>query len=543
VSELAQSTARGAAEAVGFLAEAGLGHLFGLPGSSMVSLLYELQRTEVDFVPAVHESVAVAMADGYARVKGLGCASVYMMPGLANALGNLYNAWRDESPVVLLASQQQSRARFGQATIGEADLVGLVRPFTRLATEVPAGAPLRSRLAAAFRAAAGPPSGPAFVALPEDVLEEAVPVRMERSSTRAVAGAPDVRPVARALAAAQRPLLIVGGQLQRYGGSVAITALAERHAIPVAFEAGWNDRLAIAPGHPNTIGRMVDLPASAAAGQADVVVAVGCRNVLEAHPRHEPWFAAASFVAHVNADHAKLEFPHTANWSAACDPARFVEALRDALAQDPPDADLLARRRARLDELRTRKSEAPASPYRPGVLALRDALDRGWVADESVSGSGHLLRALTSLDGTRYVSSTGASLGWAIGASCGIALASGEPVTCMLGDGALLFGVQGLWTAVARHLPITFVVFDNGGYGSTRFFERQYSARLEDPALAPGYLGSDFRGIGPAPGHVLRGFGVATRTLAPGEDPRPAVLEAWDASPKGPNAVVIPVDF
>jgi thiamine pyrophosphate-dependent acetolactate synthase large subunit-like protein len=543
MGELSQPAVRGAAEVVGFLADAGLGHFFGLPGSSMVSLLNELQRVQVEFVPAVHESVAVAMADGYARVAGRGCASVYMLPGLANSLGNLYNAWRDESPLVLLASQQMSRARFGQATVGEAELAELVRPYTRWAAEVPAGAPVRSRLAAAFRAAAGPPPGPAFLALPEDVLEEHGPAQDERSSTRVAAGPPDVSAVARAVAAAQRPLLIVGGQLQRFGGAGTLAALAERYEIPVALEAGWNDRLAIAPAHPNAVGRLVDPLASDISGQADVVIAAGCRNVLEAHPRAEPWFGAASFVAHVNADYAKLEFPHTADWSAACDPAAFIAALDSMLAQGPADPVLLAGRRARLEELRARKARPPETPYRPGGLALHDALDRGWVVDEAVSGSGPLLRTLSSLDGTRYISTTGASLGWATGASCGVALASGEPVTCVLGDGALFFGVQGLWTAVNRNLPVTYVVFDNGGYGSTRFFERQYAARLGDVAPAPGYVGSDLRGGGPPVGDVLRGFGVPTRTLAPGEDPRPAVVEAWEASAKGPNAIVIPIDF
>lgn len=543
MGEPRQSAIRGAAEVVNFLAEAGIGHFFGLPGSSMVSLLNELQRVQVEFVPAVHESVAVAMADGYARVTGRGCASVYMIPGLANSLGNLYNAWRDETPLVLLVSQQMSRARFGQATVGEAELVELVRPYSRWAAEVPAGAPVRSRLAAAFRAATGPPPGPAVLALPEDVLEEHGPARVERSSIRAPAGPPDVAVVAQALAAAERPLLIAGGQLQRFGGAVALAALAERYEIPVALEAGWNDRLAIAPAHSHAIGRLVDPLASEACGLADVVAAVGCRNVLEAHPRSEPWFAAASFVAHVNADYAKLEFPHTADWSAACDPAAFVGALDVSLAQRPTGPDLLARRRGWLEELRTRKAQVPVTPYRPGVLALHDALDRGWVVDEAVTGSGQLLRALSSLDGTRYISTTGASLGWATGAACGAAVASGEPVTCVLGDGALLFGVQGLWTAVARSLPITFIVFDNGGYGSTRFFERQYVARVGEEAAVPRYLGSDLRGAGPDPGDVLRGFGVRTRTLEPGEDPRPAVVEAWESSAKGPNAIVIPIDF
>src|SRR5438128_322846 len=82
----------------------GLNTVFGLPGSTMVPLMHALKASRGDFVPALHESSAVAMADGYSRVKGVGAVMLYMLPGTANGLGNLYNASRDESPLLVVAS-------------------------------------------------------------------------------------------------------------------------------------------------------------------------------------------------------------------------------------------------------------------------------------------------------------------------------------------------------------------------------------------------------------------------------------------------------
>ena len=534
-----RATRRGAEEVVQFFADTGQTHVFGLPGSSMVSLLHALQSAEVSYVPAVHESVAIAMADGYARITGLGSALIYMLPGTANAVGNLYNAWRDESPLLVLASQQATRFRTGDATIGEANLVDLVGCYTRFASEVNAGAPIRARLEAARRAAQGPPSGPAFLSLPEDVLEDDGPAVEERRSRRVAGGPPDVSVVVSQLLTAESPLVVVGGQLRRFGGANAIERLAAELALPVVYETAFNDRLSIGPGHPNCLGRLGDATGAHLETGADAVIAVGCRHVLEAHPRAKPWFANASFVAHVNADAAKLEETAPTDWSCACDPAQFVNAVREAVLASPIDLALLQRRQRRLDDARRSKIARRRTPYSDGAAALSDALDRGWVIDESVTASGEVTDALSSEDGTRFMSSTGASLGWATGAACGAAVASSEPVTCVLGDGSLLFGVQGLWTARACDLPITFVVFDNGGYGSTRRFERQYVDRLPAGSRPAGYLGSDHRPFGLSPADVIRGFGIPCQSIKSGEDIRAAIDEAWATIENGPNAVVI----
>lgn len=537
----------GAAEVVRFLTDQGFRHVFGLPGSSLAPLLHELADSAITVVPTIHESVAIAAADGYARVTGKGVAYVYMVPGTANALANLYNAWRDETPLLVLASQQAAWTRTREGTIGEGDLVPLVAPFCRHARELAPGMAVYRELDSAMRAATGYPGGPAFLSVPEDVLDGEGPVRPRAATVRVPAGTPDISEIAAALGRARRPLIVAGGQVRRYGGAQVLAELAERFGVAVVAEFGFSDRLALSPGHPCFLGSGTGLAGSVAESQADMVLAVGCRFIAEGHPRPQPYFPQASLVCHVNADPAKLEETHTANWSCACDPAAFLQSLADTAPA--PDADLLSERRA--FNAAAKAATLPAGNPFAGTLAsyadalagLHDALDHGWVVDESVMGSVATVGALRTGDGARYLGATGGSLGWGTGAAVGVALASGDPVSCVLGDGALRFGLHGLWTAVAEKLPITYIIIDNGGYGSTRHFSRAYAARMKRERNQPSYLGMDFRDCGGPLPELLRGFGVACEGTVAIANARTAIERAWATSGDGPNAVVIQLPF
>ena len=545
--------ASGAQEFVRFLEDHDYRHVFGLPGSSMVALLGPIAGSKVSYVPTIHESVTMAAADGYARVAGSGIALTYMLPGTANLMANLYNAWRDESPVIVLATQQISTIRSGEATIGEGDLVGLTKPFTRLSHEVTAGMPVYSWLSKARSRAGGPPSGPAFLAMTEDAMTGSAPADPLRASRRLGAGAPDISEPARVLREAKAPLLVVGGQVRRHGGTEALEELAARFEIPVAFESGFNDRMSIAPGHSHCIGPFRGRSRSYFE-EADAVFVVGARFLHEAHRPATPTFPAAQFIAHVNADSAKLEEPYSADWSAPCDPASFLKALLAALESDPPSNECLAGRREWLAS-KAKAATAPAATaetetsramaaYASAAAHLHDALDHGWVVDEAVMASPMLMDALRSKDGRRFVGTSGASLGWGMGASAGIALASGEPVTCVIGDGSVRFGVHALWTIQALNLPITIVVLDNSGYGSTRYFEREYLREFGDGSgEKPTYFNMDMREMGPPVAQIIEGFGIPCTRVPLGESPRAAIEEAWRNTASGPRAVVIDIGF
>ena len=542
-------TETGAREIVRFLADHGYRHVFGLPGSQLVSVFHEMQNADIVLVPTIHESVTMAAADGYARVAGSAVAMVYMLPGTANALANIYNASRDETPLLVLASQQLSTVRSERGAFCEGDLVPLVRPFTRLAKELTKGTPVRSWLEKALRAASGTPGGPAYLSFTEDVMVEPGPVVDERLSQRAPDPIPDVTEVAERLRTARKPLIVVGGQLRRYGGSEVVESLAARYDIPVAFELGLIDALGIAPGHSHCLGGLLT-GGALHEREADVVLMLGTRFLTEASPRKTPYFEAAEFVAQVNADQDKLEDTRKADWVCASNPAAFARELFDALDADPPAAEAMAGRAEWA-------AKRPEGKMPPGALAtlfegfgrclapLHDALDRGWVVDESVMASTVLTAVLNSKDGSRYAGTSGASLGWATGAAAGIALASGDPVTCVLGDGSVRFGAQGLWTIRTMNLPVTLIILDNKGYASTRNYERAYVESLgaEASPQRPSYSNMDMRETGPDVADMIAGFGIPTRTLSDQDDLRAAVEQAWAESANGPNALIMPVGF
>ncbi len=531
------SSRNGAQTVVDFLAARGDRHIFGVTGSSLVSMFHALHESPVSYVPAIHEAAAIAAADGYARVTGSACVLLYMVDGVSNGVANLLNAWSAESPVLLLAGSPHSSDLTGlSAVIGEGDVVDMTRTVTRWGHAVPRGSSLQEWLERADRIAAGPPSGPVLLSVPEDVFTgPAVPAVDTRAGRRVAPGAPDLTEVAAALATAEKPLIFAGAQIHRFGATPALVNLAEQLQIPVTYEYGFVDQRSIPTEHPNYMG-WANLPAAQQfEHEADVVLAVGCRLVLEDHAPIPLRFPNAEFLAHVNADPAKLEALTHAHWSCACSSAAFLQGLLDAAAAAPADAALLARRRARLAQGKERLADE--MPQESWVSALSGALDHGWVVDESISLQRMFADSLRG-DGSRWLSMSGSSLGWAPAAACGVALGSDEPVTCLVGDGAIRFGAAGLWTAKAMELPITYVVLDNGGFGSTRSFERMYASGV---GSTPTYVGSDLRGMGAPVSEMIAGYGIPTTTISATDDVRAAVTIAWNA--KGPNAVVVDVGF
>src|SRR5919108_1610703 len=120
-----------------FLVELGIPYIFGNPGTTELALIDGCaDHPSVQYVLSLHEDVAVAQAMGYARASGkTGVVNLHVAPGLAHGLGNLYNAYRARVPLLVTAGQHDT-GLLVQDPILSADLVAMVRPFTKWAYEV-----------------------------------------------------------------------------------------------------------------------------------------------------------------------------------------------------------------------------------------------------------------------------------------------------------------------------------------------------------------------------------------------------------------------
>jgi len=150
----------------------GFTHMFGNPGTVEQGFLDELtDHPELSYVLALQETVAVGIADGYARATaGPALVQLHSGVGLGNGIGMLYQAKRGHSPLVVLAGEAGVRYDAMDAQMAS-DLVAMAAPVTKYATRVLHPDSVLRVLRRAIKIATTPPAGPVFVALPMDVLD------------------------------------------------------------------------------------------------------------------------------------------------------------------------------------------------------------------------------------------------------------------------------------------------------------------------------------------------------------------------------------
>ena len=127
---------------------------------------------QLRYVVALHEGVALGAASYYAQTSGrVGVVNIHVAPGLGNALGMLYNAFKARSPLVVTAGQQDTRLRLRGPVLGH-DLVAMAAPLTKWSVQVERADEFALIMHRALKIATDPPAGPVFVGLPIDVLEQ-----------------------------------------------------------------------------------------------------------------------------------------------------------------------------------------------------------------------------------------------------------------------------------------------------------------------------------------------------------------------------------
>jgi benzoylformate decarboxylase len=529
------------------LRDEGVDRIFGNPGTTEIPLIRALTAAgEPAFVLALHEQAAMAMADGYARATGRpGFVSLHAAAGLANGMLGLVNALRSRTPMVVLCCQQDRR-HLAQGPMLGGDLVGMAGAVAVAAQEVHRAEDVAVVLRRAFARARTAPRGPVFVSVPTDLLDEPVPPAPAASPVPALAVSPDVPAAAEVLAGARRPALMAGDRVGQGGAVAELTALAETLGATVypqpmfdAVDADTEHPLTAPPLPPDNAVVRQEL-----AGH-DVVLFAGV--TIRPH-YYRPGNAVPDDVVLLQLDTDPAEIgrnhPVRAGLLGAIGPT--LEELRaHVLAVRTPDAARAAERRLAQDgALRTQQRQSwrlesaalggPAPMHRrAAVQAVADALPPGTaLVEEAITASPDVRRAFRLRRPGDYHHTVGGGLGWGVGAAVGVQLAQpGRPVVAVLGDGATMFGVQGLWSAAAQRVPVVLVVLDNQEYRAVR--------EPVGTAEAARFVGVDLKNPRIDWPGLARSFGVTAVTVSHTCEIGPAV-EKGLAGP-GPTLVHVPV--
>jgi benzoylformate decarboxylase len=430
----------------------------------------------VDYVLAVQELSAVAMADGYARMTGRpSFVSLHVAAGVANGLIGMLNARRSRTPIVITAGQQDRR-HLVQDPMLSGDLVGLASAATKHAVEVQHARDLPVLLRRAFATAARAPAGPVLLSIPMDLLAEDVDVPVPaRSAAMPPGPATGIDEAAAILVGARSPAVVAGDGVGRDHAVPELVRLAEAIGAEV-FHQPMNDGVDFPANHP--LYREMLRPTNAAVRAAltghDVVFVVGTHAFTPHHYTEGSAIPDGTTVVQLDTDPAEIgrNFPVAVGMVGALGPS--LAALADEVGDRVPQAAARLAEAGAANTARRADIDATAfatyggSPLRP--LAAAHAIAAGLPTDaivmEEAITVGIMLRGLLRQDRPgSYVHTVGGGLGAGIGGAIGVRLgAPDRPVVAVLGDGCAMFGLQGLWSAARYRVPVLFLVMNNGEY-------------------------------------------------------------------------------
>lgn len=471
------------------LAASGVRHIFGNPGTTELPLSDALvDDHRFEYVLGLQEVPVMGMADGFAMAsRSLGVVNVHICCGLGNAMGMLYNAFREGTPLLVTAGQQDRRFKFEEPILW-GQMIEVTSPWTKWSVEVDRVEDLPNALRRAIQAALTPPTGPVFMSLPVDVqmaLAEGLdltppqlPDRRVRPPMEALERAAD------ALLSARNPAILVGSRVQEADAVEELVRLAERLGVCVISEAGTtHGRLSFPCDHPlYAQGLPLWSPETRQRlAEFDVLFVVGM-DLLREYVYHEPARAIPEHIrlVHLDEDAYQLGKNYPLEVGLIGDTKTGLAELEATVAKrmTPAQAETARERAGQLgaqhaqaqkaahEECLAARGERPLAPAAFMEAIARVLPDDAAVIEEAVTTTNTMLERLGALKNTSgYFGHRGWALGWGLGVSIGAKLAwPNRPVLAILGEGAALYGIQGLWTAARYRIPVTFVIANNAQY-------------------------------------------------------------------------------
>lgn len=490
------------------LKQEGVRVIFGNPGTTELPLMDALVREPaIRYVLALHEGIAVSMADGYALASGgLGVVNVHVAPGLGNAMGMLYDARKSGAPLLVTAGQHD-QAFSATEPILWADLPPVAAPFVKWAAEVRRLEDLPRLVRRAAKTALAPPTGPVFLSLPVDVLQAEGDLELgapTRVAPRVVGDRAAVERAAALLAAAERPLLVAGDAVAQADALAELVELAELLGAPVMTECAAST-CSVPFTHPLYAGPLPRLAPALRALLAhhDLLCSVGGDLFLLSLPDAVDPLPPDLTIVHLDVDPWELGKNYPEAVAVLGDPKATLPELAEAVrrrtgAAGPPGA---AARRARVAAANAdaraalaRRAAAEAARVPMSPLALVHALAAAApedvvVVDESISSGAGVRSFFRCADARAFWGLRGGGIGWGLGAALGVKLALPErPVMALVGDGSAMYAIQALWTAARERLAVLLVILNNRSY---RILKQRVVALKGFAAADDRYVGMD----------------------------------------------------
>lgn len=488
------------------LKQEGVDILFGNPGTTELPLMDAfVGENDINYVLGLQESAVIGMADGYAQTSGkIGVVNVHAAPGLATALGMLYNSSRAGTPLLITAGQHDRSVSFSEP-MAWGDMPPMARPFVKWSGEVSRLADLPRAVHRAIKIALTPPTGPVFLSIPVDVLIDEAEIDLGAPTRIGAAIRPDAESLKQAaalLAKSERPAIMVGDAVSTSNALDEIVALAELVGAPV-FIDGVAAAASFPSSHPlfaGTIGRL-GANVRKKLSEFDLLFSAGGEVFMLSLPSEVEPLPESVKLIHLD------DNPHEIGKNFPVDVALFGNAkatlpeltrfLGDALGangkqkartrRDSIKAKLKAERDA-LFAAAEKEAQAPAIRIAALWRELGAALPKDIIVlEETISSLGRMQDFMPADTASSFYGMRGGGIGWGVPSAVGAKLANPDrPVIGITGDGSALYASQAMWTAANQKLRgLVWLVLNNGGYRILKQRTKAFGGRAAASGIYP----------------------------------------------------------
>ncbi len=530
----------------------GVKYIFGNSASEDAAFYDALvDRPQLNYILTPHEGPGAAMAAGY--IKASQQPAIVMQAGsvgLMNAMGQLFNAYKEQTPLVIYSYRSDPSRSAGRDGFEEiANQEQVVQPLTKYSWMARGSSMIAESVRHAFKSSWTPPHGPSYLTWHSDHTGE-------RTRTEIIAQSHfdtrmQVRPnpteierAAAMLVSARMPILIVGDEITKAKAVTKAVKLAELLGMPVTqMRQLWTN---FPETHPLWVG---NAPAGRLASitwpkSYDVAINVG--NKMQ-HSGTAPIVAHEIKFIDMRIDYNNMGKVMTTDVPLVCDVGLGLDDLIAAVLQlMTPTLRQAAEERAREVRRYTDSSRlllkgvvnnpewnnAPLIADRVTWEVAQFADPDAIIVNEAGSVAMHSFN-FNPLGGRELFYYYGGHLGSGVGASAGIKLARpNQQVICLVGDGSFLFGPHALWNMARLELPVIVVVYNNHAYSGphSRAIANVPSGRMvETGHYMASYLGSPDMNMA----SIAAGFGVQGEVVHDPAQLQAALARAKKSSAEG----------
>ncbi|MDB5838106.1 MAG: benzoylformate decarboxylase [Herminiimonas sp.] len=460
--------------------------IFGNPGSTELGLFLNFPQ-DFRYVLGLSEAVVVGMADGYAQAtRNASFVNLHSAAGVGNAMGNIFTAYKNRTPMVITAGQQARSILQFDPFLFSSQATELPKPYVKWSCEPARAEDVPQAIARAYYIAMQEPRGPVLVSVPSDDWDKPADLVAHRVVSTESRPEPLVLDqIGAALDACERPAFVIGAAVDRGNAWNELVQLAERHNARV-FVAPMSGRCGFPEDHPLFAGFLPAVREKIVGmlGGHDLIMVIGAPAFTYHVESSGPHIPAGAQLCQL------IDDPGIAAWAPVGTAA--VGSIRLSVLE------LLARPAARRRTMPAPRQSVPrAHPPEDGArMSVAYVLQtlaevrspEHIIVEEAPSSRPVMHNYLPILRSETFYTMCSGGLGYGLPAAVGVAMAKPDAkVIGLIGDGSSMYSIQALWSAAQLRLPMTILILKNRRYAALQEFATVFGfapgARLEGSDL------------------------------------------------------------